>query len=148
MKLSKKGEYALKAVIHLSFNYDKAPVQIQEISKSEKIPEKFLEQILLELKKGGILVSKRGSGGGYALNKPPDKITLAEVIRIIDGPLAPTSCVSEWAHVSCPEERTCSLNGIMLDVRNAITKVLEAITFSDACKRQRGLGAKGGMYYI
>jgi len=142
MRISKKGEYALRAMIDLSLNYKKELVQIQEISGREKIPEKFLEQILLELKKAGLLQSRRGIGGGYRLIKSPKEITLAQVIRIIDGPLAPLSCVSKWAHISCPEEKNCGLRSVMLDVRNATVKILEGITFADVCKRTKGVLGK------
>ena len=138
MKVSRKGEYALRAMIDLSLNYDKGTVQIHDISQREKIPQKFLEQILLTLKNAGLLQSKRGIGGGYSLIKHPGKISLAEVIRIIDGPLAPLSCVSQWAHISCPEEKNCGLYGVMLEVRNAIAQMLENITFEDVCKRTKG----------
>jgi len=139
MKVSRKGEYALRAMIDLSLNYEKGTVQIHDISQREKIPQKFLEQILLTLKNAGLLQSKRGIGGGYSLIKPPGKISLAEVIRIIDGPLAPLSCVSQWAHISCPEEKNCGLYGVMLEVRNAIAAMLENITFEDVCKRTKGM---------
>lgn len=139
MKVSKKGEYALRAMIDLSLNYRKGSVRIQEISEREKIPKKFLQQILLELKKNGLLQSKRGIAGGYSLIKPPEEITLAEVVRIIDGPLAPLSCVSTWAHISCPEERNCGLFQVMLDVRNAIATILEKVTFADVCRRTKGM---------
>lgn len=139
MKVSKKGEYALRAMIDLSLNYEKGSIQIRDISQREKIPEKFLEQILLMLKNAGLLQSRRGIGGGYNLIKPPKEITLAEVIRIIDGPLAPLSCVSQWAHVHCPEEKNCGLYLVMLDVRNAIAAMLENITFEDVCKRTKGM---------
>jgi Rrf2 family protein len=144
MRISKKGEYALRAMIDLSLNYKKGPIQIHQISQRERIPEKFLEQILLELKKSGLLQSKRGIGGGYSLIKSPDQISLAQVIRIIDGPLAPLGCVSKWAHISCPEEKNCGLQLVMLDVRNAIAKILEGITFTDVCKRTKGLLKKRG----
>jgi len=144
MRLSKKGEYALRAMIYLSLNYEKPSVQIKEISENEKIPEKFLSQILLQLRNSGLLQSKRGVGGGYFLIKHPKEITLAEVIRIIDGPLAPLGCVSKWAHESCPKEKTCGLQSIMMEVRNAISNILENITFDDACKRTSdNLAAKG-----
>ena len=135
MKLSKKGEYALRAMIALSSNYEKGLLQISRISEKEKIPQKFLEQILLDLKKAGLLQSKRGINGGYGLIKPPGKISLAQVVRIIDGPLAPLGCVSTWAHIRCPEEKRCGLQKVMLDVRNAIAKILEGISFEDACKK-------------
>ncbi|MEA2005124.1 MAG: Rrf2 family transcriptional regulator [Acidobacteriota bacterium] len=139
MRISRKGEYALRAMIDLSLNFNKGSVQIHEISEKEKIPKKFLEHILLELKKAGLLQSKRGIGGGYWLIKPPEEITLAQVIRLIDGPLAPLGCVSEWAHISCPEEKNCGLQSVMLEVRNAIVKILEGITFADVCKRTKGM---------
>jgi Rrf2 family cysteine metabolism transcriptional repressor len=142
MRLSRKGDYALRAMVHLSLNYNKDSVQIHEISEQEKIPEKFLEQILLGLKNAGLLKSKRGIGGGYSLNKDPKEITLAQVIRIIDGPLAPLSCVSKWAYVSCPREKNCGLYSVMLDVRNAIAKILEGITLADVCLRTKGLTRK------
>lgn len=136
MKLSKKGEYALMAMIVLSMNNNRT-MQIREIAQSENIPVKFLEQILLELKKAGLLESKRGAGGGYRLLKQPSKITLARVIRIIDGPLAPINCVSQMAHIKCPKERTCGLYKTMLDVRNAISDILEGVTFQDIINRYR-----------
>jgi Rrf2 family cysteine metabolism transcriptional repressor len=142
MRLSRKGEYALRAMIRLSLNYGKSPLRIRDISEREKIPGKFLEQILLELKKAGLLQSRRGAGGGYSLIKPPKEVTLAQVIRIIDGPLAPLGCVSRWAYISCPEEDTCGLYRVMLDVRNAIAKILEAVTFADACRRTKGIEKK------
>ncbi len=136
MKISKKGEYALKAMIYLSLNYGRGAIQIQEISENEKIPKKFLEQILLSLKKAGLLQSKMGIGGGYSLSKPPREITLAQVIRIIDGPLAPLGCVSKWAPVKCPLEKNCGLQKVLLRVRNAIAKILENVTFEDMCERK------------
>lgn len=137
MKLSKKGEYALMAMIVLSMNNNKETMQIKEIAKSENIPVKFLEQILLELKKAGLLESKRGAGGGYKLLKEPSEITLAKVIRVIDGPLAPINCVSQMAHVKCPKEKTCGLYKTMLDVRNAISDILEGVTFQDIIDRYK-----------
>lgn len=132
----------MRAMIRLSLNYGGRPLRIREISEREKIPGKFLEQILLELKKAGLLQSRRGAGGGYSLIKPPGEVTLAQVIRIIDGPLAPLSCVSRWAYVSCPEQDGCGLYRVMLDVRNAIAGILEGVTFADACKRTKSKGRR------
>ena len=142
MKLSKKGEYALKAMFDLSSSYQKGSVRIAQIAAREKIPLKFLEQILLVLKKAGLLQSKRGVGGGYSLNRSPEEITLAQVIRIIDGPLAPIGCVSKLAHISCPNEKVCGLQSVMLDVRNAVVKTLERLTIADVCKRTKELQKK------
>ena len=144
MKISRKGEYALRAMIFLSLNYRKGPVHIQEISQKEKITKKFLEQILLELRKAGLLQSQRGAGGGYYLIKPPEKVTMAQVIRTVDGPLAPVSCVSRWAHVTCPYEKTCGLKSVMQEVRDSIAAILEGITFAEICRRTKGSRQGGG----
>ncbi len=135
MKLSKKSDYALRAMIYLSMNYQKGSVQIKEISAKEKIPQKFLENILLALRKVGILNSKMGLRGGYELARSPDLITLGDVIRVLDGAIAPVNCVSQMSYKPCSEEVTCVIRGVMMDVRKAITDVLDTITFADMCKR-------------
>lgn len=130
MRLSKKGEYAIRALIEIGLEAlepDPQLLQISLIARRTKIPEKFLEQILLTLKNGGILKSKRGVEGGYSLNKTIDEINLGAVIRLLDGPLAPISCVSVTAYrpCSCPDEETCGLRLAMLEVRNAIAGILD-----------------------
>ena len=128
----------MRAMIYLSLNYNQGLVSIREVAERENIPKKFLEQILIELKKAGLLESVRGVGGGYRLIKDPKDITMARVIRIVDGPLAPLSCVSKMAYVGCPHESDCGLYSVMLEVRNAIAEILEGITFADVCRRTRG----------
>ena len=135
MKLSKKSDYALRAMIHLSMHYKQGAIQIKEISTNEKIPQKFLENILLALRKTGILNSKIGLKGGYELARSPDLITLGEVIRALDGTLAPLECVSKMSYKPCSEEVTCVIRGVMIDIRNAITDVLDNMTFADMCSR-------------
>jgi len=137
MKISKKGEYALKALIELAINYDKGVTAtlINEIAEQENIPPKYLEQILLNLKNAGILISKRGVGGGYALSRSPKEISLGEIIRIVDGPLAPLDCVSKSRHLNCPDEPYCGLYSVMLDVRNAISNIVDNICLDDIAKR-------------
>src|SRR5688572_24888530 len=141
MKLSVRGEYALRALIVLGLNYDKPVVRIQTISKLQNIPKRFLEQILNELKSFGIVESRRGVAGGYRLQLPPEKVTLAEVIRYIEGPLAPVSCVSErfYERCSCPDENKCGIRSVMKEVRDAIVKVLESVTLAQLCERVRKL---------
>src|ERR1700677_4715411 len=119
MKLSVRGEYALRALLVLSQNYSEDVMRIQTISEQQNIPKRFLEQILNDLKSAGVVDSKRGVAGGYRLSKPPDKITLALVIRHIEGPLAPVGCVSEkfYSKCTCPDESKCGLRSIMRDVR-------------------------------
>lgn len=135
MKLSKKSDYALRAMIYLSMQHKKGAIQIKEISTSERIPQKFLENILLALRKVGILNSKIGLKGGYELARSPDLITLGEVIRALDGAIAPVDCVSKTSYRPCSEEVTCVIRGVMMEIRNAITDVLDRVTFADMCSR-------------
>lgn len=144
MRLSKRGEYGLRAMIDIATALREAPgqthsgmVQIKEIAERQHIPMKFLEQILLTLKNAGLLRSRMGVGGGYYLARPPEQISLGQIIRILDGPLAPIRCVSQTAYepCGCPDERTCGLRLIMLDVRNAIANILDQTTLADVIDR-------------
>jgi Rrf2 family protein len=112
-------------------------VQIKDIAEREKIPAKFLEQILLTLKNAGMLQSKMGIGGGYYLAHPPESISLGHIVRVLDGPLAPIRCVSQMAYepCGCPDEESCGLRLTMLDVRNAISDVLDRTTLADVLDR-------------
>lgn len=143
MKLSVRGEYALRALIVLGLDYieDDSVVRIQEISTRQNIPKRFLEQILNDLKSAGLLESKRGIAGGYRLKRPPEKISLAEVIRHIEGPLAPVSCVSErfYEKCSCPDEDKCAIRSVMKEVRDAIVRILEEVTVAQLCERVKTL---------
>ena len=131
--LSKKTQYALKALMYMTEKNAEGPVLIAEISRKKKIPLKFLENILLELKKAVILASKKGKGGGYFFNLPPDKIPLAKVMRLIDGPIALLPCVSLNFYEKCKncEEKKCGLNKVMIEVRDATLAVLENKTVAD-----------------
>src|SRR5678815_286406 len=141
MKLSVRGEYALRALIVLGLNAGKEVVRIQAISDQQNIPKRFLEQILNELRAAGILESKRGLGGGYRLKIPSEQITLAKVIRLVEGPLAPVSCVSEkyYERCSCPSEEKCGIRSIMKEVRDAIVRILEGVTLAELCARVKQL---------
>ena len=111
--------------------------QIKDLSELENIPQKYLEQILLALKNAGLLNSKKGMHGGYYLAKEPDEINLGQIVRVLDGPLAPIRCVSQMAYepCDCRDEDTCGLRLIMLDVRNAIADILENTTLADMRNR-------------
>ena len=143
MKLSTRGEYALRALLVLGRDYqeDDSVVRIQEISAQQNIPKRFLEQILNDLKSARVVESKRGVAGGYRLSRPPEKITLAEIIRHVEGALAPVSCVSErfYEKCSCPNEDKCAIRSVMKEVRDAIVKILEAVTVAQLCERVRKL---------
>jgi Rrf2 family protein len=116
-------------------------VQIKEISQREQISAKFLEQILLTLKNAGMLHSKMGVGGGYYLAKPPGEISLGQIFRVLDGPVAPIKCVSQMAYepCGCPDEQTCGLRMVMGDVRNAIADILDNTSLADVVKRQEAV---------
>jgi Rrf2 family protein len=137
MRLSKRGEYGLRAMIRLADLYDPQeptrPFQIKELAEVENIPVKYLEQILLALKNAGLLNSRRGLQGGYYLAKKPSEINMGQIIRTLDGPLAPIRCVSSMAYepCDCPDERTCGLRLIMLEVRNKLSDILDNTTLDD-----------------
>jgi Rrf2 family protein len=139
MKLTVRGEYALRALLVLGRDYleDDSVVRIQAISAQQNIPKRFLEQILNDLKSAGIVESKRGVAGGYRLRRPPQRITLAEIIRHVEGTLAPVSCVSErfYEKCSCPDELRCPIRSVMKEVREATVKILENVTVADLCER-------------
>ena len=134
--LNKKTQYAIKALMYLAEQKDKGPVLIADIAKKKKIPLKFLENILLELRKAGILESKKGKGGGYFLKVPPSKIPIADIIRKIDGPIAMLPCVSLYFYERCKncDEKNCGLHDMMILVRDANLKILESKTVADLIK--------------
>ena len=131
--LSKKSQYAFKALAHLTVNYKKGPVLISEIAKKKKVPLKFLENILLELKKAGILESKKGKGGGYFLAQDPAKVKAATIIRLVNGPIAMLPCVSLYFYERCKncDEKHCGLHDMMIEVRDASLNILEKRTLLD-----------------
>ncbi|HZG25988.1 MAG TPA: Rrf2 family transcriptional regulator [Chitinophagaceae bacterium] len=131
--LSKKTQYAFKALIYLSEQTSKGPVLISDISKKQKIPLKFLENILLELRKAGVLESKKGKGGGYYFALDPKDVSLAKIMRLLDGPIALLPCVSLNFYQRCKDcdEQICGLNRMMIQVRDATLKVLETKTLAD-----------------
>ena len=131
--LNKKTQYAFKALMYLAEQSDKGPVLISEIAKKKKIPLKFLENILLEMKKDGVLDSKKGKGGGYYLKLPANKIPLARIIRKIDGPIAMLPCVSLYFYERCKncDENHCGIHDTMILVRDATLKILEKKTVAD-----------------
>ena len=143
MKLSVRGEYAIRALLVLALNYGEEVVRIQDISKQQNIPKKFLEQILNDLKALGAVESKRGAAGGYRLARPPQNITLASVVRHVEGALAPVSCVSDrfYERCTCPDEARCAIREVMAEVREAVVKVMERVTLADLCERAQRLGS-------
>ena len=131
--LSKKAQYAFKALMYMADKKDNEPILIAEISKKKRIPLKFLENILLELKKAGILESKKGKGGGYYLKKDPADIKVATIVRLVNGPIAMLPCVSLYFYKRCEncDENQCGLHDIMINVRDATLGILEHKTLRD-----------------
>ena len=136
--LSSKSQYAFRALTHLVDRYEKGPVLISEIAAKKNIPLKFLENILLELKKAGILESKKGKGGGYYIKEDPSQTSIATVVRIVNGPIAMLPCVSLYFYEKCRncDERNCGLHDMMEEVRDATLNILENKTLADLSSGQ------------
>ncbi len=134
MKISKKGLYAIEALMYLTDNFEKGVVPIHVISENEQIPKKFLEQILLLLKNADILESEKGKEGGYRLKNHPKETSLGKVIRLIDGPLAPLSNAKYLEEMSVKDERHCGLYRLLLEVRNCAARLLDQTNFYDLCR--------------
>ena len=132
MKLSRRGEYALRAMLDLTMAQalDRPLVPLTALAEAQRIPIPFLEQILIDLRQAGYLTSTRGKYGGYSLSKPADQVLIGDLVRHIDGPLAPIGCasVTKYQRCSCPDEEHCGLRLLMMDVRTAISNILDRFT--------------------
>jgi Rrf2 family protein len=152
MKVSKRGEYGMRALCHLAERYDEGLTHIRDIAAQEEIPPKFLEGILLALKRAGFVRSRRGNEGGYALARAPGEIMVGEVIRSLDGPLAPLASEDELKVLSDRDRPQCGLYLILLDVHEAVTRILDRTSLADVIERGRrandetsGAGEKNGV---
>jgi Rrf2 family protein len=150
--LTHKAKYALKAMVVLAQEFGRGPVLIAEVSQREQIPRKFLELILLELRKEGLLGSKKGKGGGYFLARAPKLVRMGEVLRALDGPLALTPCVSQTGYRRCDEcidERTCGVRLVMKEVRDATAAILDSTTLEDIVSRvEQAVRTKDPLNYV
>jgi Rrf2 family protein len=156
--LSKKTQYALRALYVLAENYGQGPTLIAKMAAQESIPQDFLEAILLGLKRQGLVESKKGKGGGYLLSLPPEEVTMGSVIRLLEGPLAPLPCASETAYRKCEEcvdAEVCGTRLVMRQVRDAMAEILDGTTLAQVCERVKeakarasGRGDEELMYYI
>ena len=146
--LTNRGKYATRAILDLCLHYMQGPVLIQDIATRQKIPIKFLEQILLSLKAAGFVASRKGRGGGYYCTRPPCEITLGAVVRAIEGPLAPVSCVSVTQHAECgcPDPAVCGLRSVWKDARDALSRVLDGTTYAEICDRHTELDSGAAEY--
>jgi Rrf2 family protein len=148
--LSNKAKYGLKAMVYLARHEGQGPVLIADIAEAERIPRKFLDAILLEMKNTGLLSSKKGKGGGYTLARPAARIMVGDIVRVLDGPLAPVPCVSRTAYRrcdDCPDESACAIRAVMQDVRDAIAAILDNTTLAEMGNR-RGRAEAVLMYDI
>ena len=147
MKISHRGLYALRALLHLAETFERGLTKIHEIAEAERIPEKFLESILVTLKNARVVASQRGREGGYRLRRPPGEVIVGDVVRLMDGPLAPYGDAVELAQLVRTEERHAGLFALFLDVRNAASAILDHTTLKDLLERDRRLlaaRARGG----
>ena len=139
MRVSAKGEYATRAVLHLATEYPEVAT-IHQIAARHKIPVKYLEQILLELRRGGVVASRRGVHGGYLLAKPPSEISVGAVLQVVDSRVVTSSCLQrdEERGFACSDSQTCGLMHVWQDVRTAVEKILFETSFADVCARSSG----------
>jgi Rrf2 family cysteine metabolism transcriptional repressor len=150
MKITYRGDYALKAILELSLRYEdnqNAVIPINEIAKFGDMPKKFLEQILLTLVRGGLVKSKRGNGGGFTLARPPEEITVGEVIRLIEGPIEPIECVNE-GYKGCSDIKSCILRNIWKEVAGAISIVVDTLNFKELVLRYRERNSSQSFEYV
>jgi Rrf2 family protein len=134
MRVSKKTDYALRALFTLVEHFGRGPIPIRELARRNDVPKKFLEQIMLALKERGWVESLPGLRGGYMLAKPPEKITMGEVVRHFDGILAPIDCVSVTGYVRCTQESVCRFRRVFLDARNYVASLMDGLTLAEVVK--------------
>lgn len=131
MKLSTKGRYGLRAMLEMALNEDQGPMATRTIAENQELSERYLEQLLIPLKQAGLVKSTRGSQGGYVLGRKPQNITIGDIIRVLEGPIAPVECVSEINPDECDRSGFCVTRGIWTRMRDAITEVLDSYTLWD-----------------
>jgi len=147
MQITYKGDYSLKTILYLATQYNKRIVKIHELAGKLDIPVKFLEQILLELKRGGFVDSKRGIQGGYYLANPPKDISVGDVIRFVDGPIEPIACADKSkTYRGCRDINKCVFRNMWVKVAESASNIVDKVTFDDLCNKYQQ--AEGFNYYI
>ncbi|MFZ5597475.1 MAG: RrF2 family transcriptional regulator [Bacillota bacterium] len=134
MRLSTRGHYGLKAMFDLAKHYGAGPIPLKSVAERQNISEHYLEQLIAVLRKSGLVRSVRGAQGGYILARSPDKIVVGDIIRVLEGPIAPVECVSELREVECDQADCCITRTVWEKVRDSIVQVLDSITLEDMCK--------------
>lgn len=137
MRISTKGDYATRALQDLALHYDQGPIAIEKIASRQGLPVRYLEQLLLTLKRAGFLLSKRGVNGGYSLAKPPSRITLGDILRTVDGPIEAIYCLDQPPREECARETDCVLRDVWSEVGRAVSAIVDHTTLQDICDRMR-----------
>jgi len=137
MKISTKGEYGIRALIELTQRYQQGYVQSSDIATTRNIPENYLYQLLITLRKAGVIRSRRGPQGGHMLARPPEQITLAEVVAILEGPISPTLCSQDGVENDCPFGERCAVREVWLGITDVMRQTLEATTFAALAAKER-----------
>ena len=145
MQINYKTDYSLKVILHLACNYPDRLEHIKDISQQQDIPRKFLEQVLLHLKKGGFVNSKKGPEGGYFLKKAPEEITVGDIIRHVVGSVSPISCIDQDGEKTCGFSSFCVFRGIFSDVKKAISTIIDSKNFKDLLLEQQRLREKNAI---
>jgi Rrf2 family cysteine metabolism transcriptional repressor len=148
MRISTKGDYATRALQDLALHYGSGPIPIDKIAERQHLPVRYLEQLLLTLKRAGILNSKRGVSGGYSLAKPPDQITLGQILRAVDGPVEPIYCLTEAPRDLCIQEAACTLREIWGEVYRAVAAIVDRTTLQDVLEGNRSVAARPVSHHI
>lgn len=149
MKLSTKGRYGLRAMLDMALHADDGPITVHSIAERENLSDRYLEQLLVPLKKVGLVKSLRGAQGGYVLGKEPKDITVGEIIRALEGPIAPVDCVSEDHPENCVRADHCVTRLIWTKLRDSMAEVLDSYNLEDLIKESKALSSGDrNMYYI
>jgi Rrf2 family transcriptional regulator, cysteine metabolism repressor len=143
MRISTKGDYATRALQDLALHYAQGPIPIEKVATRQGLPIRYLEQLLLTLKRAGFLLSKRGVNGGYSLAKPPAAITLGEILRAVDGPIESIYCVGEQPRALCARETECVLREVWARVSQAVSAIVDQTSLQDLCDRARAVSESG-----
>lgn len=150
MRLSTRGHYGLKAMFDLALHYGSEPIPLKSVAKRQNISDNYLEQLISVLRKAGLVKSVRGAQGGYMLARHPEEITVGEIIRVLEGPIAPVDCVSEVDPVDCDQSDCCITRTVWARVRDSIAEVLDSISLADMCRDAEKVkkSREYYMYYI
>lgn len=149
MKISTKGRYGLRAMLDMAIHFNEGPIAVHSVAERQGLSDRYLEQLMVPLKKAGLVKSVRGPQGGYVLAKEPEDILVGEIIRALEGPIAPVDCVSEEYPAECERAESCVARLVWAKVRDSIASILDSVSLKDLVQESRKISARNGyMYYI